>query len=183
MNKQLHIAIHCILAVAIIGIIVTVKVFISSSGYHTIFNYARFNDGNTGYLYDVKTGEYKGERSWRIDMLLNGSNHKSIGTLWVSDIPLNTKEFPGGYYTVNKKTGIHNVKFTPEYYDSTTQKLIHGYYEMDFYYDSKEKMSWIAIWENEDTDNGFLSMVLIPAGSKEDADVIYQHMKGNFTPR
>lgn len=30
---------------------------------------------------------------------------------------------------------------------------------------------------------GFLSMVLIPAGSKEDADVIYQHMKGNFTPR
>ena len=153
MNKQLHIAIHCILAAAIIGIIVTVKVFISSSGYHTIFNYARFNDGNTGYLYDVKTGEYKGERSWRIDMLLNGSN------------------------------GIHNVKFTPEYYDSTTQKLIHGYYEMDFYYDSKEKMSWIAIWENEDTDNGFLSMVLIPAGSKEDADVIYQHMKGNFTPR
>lgn len=132
MNKQLHIAIHCILAAAIIGIIVTVKVFISSSGYHTIFNYARFNDGNTGYLYDVKTGEYKGERSWRIDMLLNGSNHKSIGTLWVSDIPLNTKEFPGGYYTVNKKTGIHNVKFTPEYYDSTTQKLIHGYYEMDF---------------------------------------------------
>lgn len=102
MNKQLHIAIHCILA-AIIGIIVTVKVFISSSGYHTIFNYARFNDGNTGYLYDVKTGEYKGERSWRIDMLLNGSNHKSIGTLWVSDIPLNTKEFPGGYYIVNKK--------------------------------------------------------------------------------
>ena len=59
----------------------------------------------------------------------------------------------------------------------------HRYYEMDFYYDSKEKMSWIAIWENEDTDNGFLSMVLIPAGSKEDADVIYQHMKGNFTPR
>lgn len=54
MKKQLHIAIHCILAVAIIGIIVTVKVFISSSGYHTIFNYARFNDGNTGYLYDVK---------------------------------------------------------------------------------------------------------------------------------
>ena len=54
---------------------------------------------------------------------------------------------------------------------------------MDFYYYSKEKMSWIAIWENEDTDNGFLSMVLIPADSKEDADVIYQHMKGNFTPR
>ena len=38
------------------------------------------------------------------------------------------------------------------------------------------------LWENEDTDNGFLSMVLIPADSKEDADVIYQHMKGNFTP-
>ena len=182
MNKQLHIAIHCILATIIIGIIITVKAFISSSGYHTLFKYARFNDGSTGYLYNVKTGEYEGERSWRIDMLLNGSSHKSIGTMWVFDIPLNTKEFPDGYYTVNKKTGIHNVKFTPEYYDNTTQKFIHGYYEMDFYYDSKNKMSWITIWEDEDTDSGYLSKVLISAESREEADVIYGQIKSNFTP-